>query len=44
MKIYEGDEWSLKEEMTRGAPQGVQLGLFVWNTICGDFLRMDSSA
>ena len=27
--IYEDDKWSLKEEMTHGAPQGSQVGPFV---------------
>ena len=29
--IYEGDKWSLKEEMTRGAPQESRVGPLVWN-------------
>ena len=28
--IYEGDPWTLKEEMTCGAPQGSRVGSFVW--------------
>ena len=39
--IYEGDKWSLKEEMTCGAPQGSQVGPLVWNVMYDDFLRMD---
>ena len=38
--IYEGDKWSLKEEMTCGAPQGSRVGLLVWNVMYNDFLRM----
>ena len=41
---YEGDKWSLKEEMTCGAPQGRQVGPLVWNVMYGDFLRMDLPA
>ena len=39
--IYEGDKWSLKEEMTCGAPQGSRMGPLVWNVMYDDFLRMD---
>ena len=42
--IYEGDRWSLKEEMTCGAPQGSQVGPLVWNVIYDDFLRIDLPA
>ena len=42
--IYEGDKWSLKEEMTCGAPQGSRVGLLVWNVMYDDFLRMDLPA
>ena len=42
--IYEGDKWSLKEEMTCGAPRGSRVDPFVWNVIYDDFLRMDLSA
>ena len=31
--IYEGDKWSLKEEMTCSAPQGSRVGPFVWNVM-----------
>ena len=39
--VYEGDKWSLKEEMTRGAPQGSWVGPLVWNVIYNDFLHLD---
>ena len=42
--IYEGEKWSLKEEMTCGAPQWSRVGPLVWNVIYGDFLRMDLPA
>ena len=42
--IYEGDKWSLKEEMTCGAPQGSRVGPLVWNVMYDDFLRMDLPA
>ena len=42
--IYEGDKWSLKEEITCGAPQGSQVGPLVWNVMYDDFLRMDLPA
>ena len=42
--IYEGDKWSLKEEMTCGAPQGSRVGLLVWNVMYDDFLRMNLPA
>ena len=38
--IYEGDKWSLKEEMTCGAPHGSRVGPLVWNVMYDDFLRM----
>ena len=38
--IYEGDKWSLKEEMTCGAPQGSRVGPLVLNVMYDDFLRM----
>ena len=41
---YEGDKWSLKEEMTCGAPQGSRVGPLVWNAMYEDFLRMDLPA
>ena len=41
--IYEGDKWSLKEEMKCGAPQGSRMGPLVWNVMFNDFLRMDLS-
>ena len=42
--IYVGDKWSIKEEMTCGAPQGSQVGPLVWNVMYDDFLRMDLPA
>ena len=42
--IYEGDKWSLKEEMTCGAPQGSRVGPLVWNVMYDDFLGMDLPA
>ena len=42
--ICEGDKWSLKKEMTCGAPQGSQVGPLVWNVMYDDFLRMDLPA
>ena len=42
--LYEGDKWSLKEEMTYGAPQGSRVGPLVWNAMYDDFLRMDLPA
>ena len=42
--IYGVDEWSLKEEMTCGAPQGSRVGPLVWNFMYDDFLRMDLPA
>ena len=42
--IYEGDKWSLKGEMTCGAPQGSRVGPLVWNVMYDDFLRMDLPA
>ena len=42
--IYEGDKWSLKEEMTCGAPQGSRVGPLVWNVMYDDFLRMELPA
>ena len=38
--IYEEDKWSLKEEMTCGAPQGSWVGPLVWYVMYNDFLRM----
>ena len=37
--IYEGDTWTLEEEMTCGDPQGSRVGPFVWNGMYDDFLR-----
>ena len=37
--MYEGDKWSLKEEMTCGVPQGSRVGPLVWNVMYDDFLR-----
>ena len=42
--IYEGDKWSLKEEITCGAPQGSRVGPLVWNVMFDDFLRMELPA
>ena len=42
--IYEGDKWSLKEEMTCDARQGSRVGLLIWNVMYDDFLRMDLPA
>ena len=42
--IYKGDKWSLKEEMTCGAPQGSRVGPLVLNVKYDDFLRMDLPA
>ena len=42
--IYEGDKWSLEEEITRGAPQGTRVCPLVWNVMYDDFLRMDLPA
>ena len=42
--IYEGDRWSLMEEMTCGAPQGSRVGPLVWNVMSNDFLRMNLPA
>ena len=42
--IYEGDKWSLKEEMKCGAPRGSRVGPLVWNVMYDDFLRMDLPA
>ena len=39
--IYEGDKWSLKEEMTCGAPEGPRVGPLIWKVMYDDFLRMD---
>ena len=42
--IYEGDKWSLQEEMTCGVPQGSRVGPLVGNVMYDDFLRMDLPA
>ena len=42
--IHEGDKWSLKKEMTCGAPQGSRVGPLVWNGMNDYFLRMDLPA
>ena len=42
--IYEGNKWSLKEEITCGAPQGSRVGPLVWNEMYDDFPRMDLPA
>ena len=41
--IYESDKWSLKEDMTFGAPQGSWVGTLVWNMYEG-FLRLELPA
>ena len=38
--IYEGDKWSLIEEMTCGAPQGSRVGPLAGNVMYDDFLRL----
>ena len=42
--IYEGDKWSLKEQMKCGAPQGSRVGPLIWNVMYDDFLRIDLPA
>ena len=42
--IYEGDKCSLKNEMTRGAPQASRVDPLVWKVMYDDFLRMDLPA
>ena len=42
--IYVSDKWSLKEEMTCGAPEVSRVGPLVWNVMYDDFLRMDLPA
>ena len=42
--IYQGEKWSLREEMTCGAPQGSRMSPLVWNVMYEDFLRMDLPA
>ena len=42
--IYDGDKWSLKEEMACSAPQGSRVAPLVWNVMYDDFLRMDLPA
>lgn len=39
--VYEGDSWTVKEEMTCGAPQGSRIGPIIWNITYDDFLKMD---
>ena len=39
--IYRGDKWSLKKEMTCGAPRGPRVGPLVCNVIYDDFLTVD---
>ena len=41
---YLNDKWSLKEEMTCGAPQRSRVGPLVWNVMYDDFLRIDLPA
>ena len=31
--IHEGDKWSLKKQMTSGAPKGSRVGPLVWNVM-----------
>ena len=42
--IYEDGKWSLKEEMTCGAPQGSRVCPLDWNVMYDYFLRMDLPA
>ena len=42
--IYKDNKWSLKEEMTCGAPQGSRVGPLVWNVMYDDFLRLELPA
>ena len=42
--IYEGEKWSLKEEITCGDLQGSRVGPRVWNVMYDDFLCMDLPA
>ena len=42
--IYEGDKWSLKEDMTCGTSQGSRVSQHVWNVMYHDLLRMDLPA
>ena len=39
--IYENDKWSLKKDMTCGAPQVSWVGPIVWNVIYDDFLPLE---
>ena len=39
--IYEGDDWSLEEEITSGAPQESRVGPLTWNGMYDDFLPLD---
>ena len=42
--IYEGDKWSLKDEMTCSAPQVSQVGPLFCNVMYDDFLHIDLPA
>ena len=42
--IYEGDKWSLTEEMTCDAPAGLWVGPLVSNVMYDHFLRVDLPA
>ena len=39
--IYDGEKWSLKEEMTCGAPQGSRVGPLIWNVMYDDSLHLE---
>ena len=41
---YEGDKWSLKENMTCGAPQRSLVEPLVWNAMYDDFLQLNQPA
>ena len=42
--IYEGEKWSLTEEMTCGAPQGSRVVSLFWNVMYDVLLRLDLPA
>ena len=42
--IYEGEKWSLTEEMTCGATEGSRVGPLVWNVMYDNSLRLDLPA
>ena len=39
--MFDGDKSALREEITCGAPQGMQVDPLVWNVMYDDSLRMD---